>query len=347
MRSMGEITQSAAKPMASLARRGTCGSWRSRRVIVTQAGRKPARSRRIPGGSRRARTTRTTHEAIQAPVAISRMRIMRSTPAVLPCGAPAADDEVERGTAPTRVERADRGQQQPHQAREARGVRSAASPTTGSEPCSTPASPTGTYSPPSHPAETRSAIKASSRHRGDPPKATLIRLGSTQLSSSDRARIASLTARASLRQSNGSSSATPASSEHMTAQGVTARRAGRQPDALQLGQRLAHRPVGEAGHAAGLGGGQHAAGDADADHEDVVLSLRADPPGLEGVAVLGCQPAVALVRQSVEVTPSPARLAAGMFGAAMTAEGREGPCQPVDGPIATRSRIPHDAVGPV
>ena len=87
MRSMGEITQSAAKPMASLARRGTCGSWRSRRVIVTQAGRKPARSRRIPGGSRRARTTRTTHEAIQAPVAISRMRIMRSTPAVLPCGA--------------------------------------------------------------------------------------------------------------------------------------------------------------------------------------------------------------------------------------------------------------------
>ena len=34
---------------------------------------------------------------------------------------------------------------------------SGASATTGSAPCSTPAAPTGTYSPASHPAETRSA----------------------------------------------------------------------------------------------------------------------------------------------------------------------------------------------
>ena len=37
---------------------------------------------------------------------------------------------------------------------------SGASPTTGSGPCSTPASPTGTYSRRSHPAETRSAVLA-------------------------------------------------------------------------------------------------------------------------------------------------------------------------------------------
>ena len=52
MRSMGESTQSPARATASLARRGTRGSARRRRAVVMQAGRKPARSRRIPRGSR-------------------------------------------------------------------------------------------------------------------------------------------------------------------------------------------------------------------------------------------------------------------------------------------------------
>ena len=38
------------------------------------------------------------------------------------------------------------------------------SATTGSAPCSTPASPTGTYSPPSHPAEIRSALNITQKH---------------------------------------------------------------------------------------------------------------------------------------------------------------------------------------
>src|SRR5690606_20602153 len=38
--------------------------------------------------------------------------------------------------------------------------------TTGSGPCPTPASPTGPYSPRSHPAETRSAHKRRGRQRG-------------------------------------------------------------------------------------------------------------------------------------------------------------------------------------
>ncbi len=56
------------------------------------------------------------------------------------------------------TQRADRSGQQPDQAGQAGRVRvHAASGTTGSASCSTPADPTGTYSPPSHPAEIRRA----------------------------------------------------------------------------------------------------------------------------------------------------------------------------------------------
>lgn len=41
IRSIGEITKSAEKPTAILARRGTRGSARSNRAVITQAGRNP------------------------------------------------------------------------------------------------------------------------------------------------------------------------------------------------------------------------------------------------------------------------------------------------------------------
>jgi hypothetical protein len=63
MRSIGESTQRPAKATATFARRGTRGSFRRRRIAVTHAGRKPAISFRTPGGSRRARTTSSSHEA--------------------------------------------------------------------------------------------------------------------------------------------------------------------------------------------------------------------------------------------------------------------------------------------
>ena len=50
------------------------------------------------------------------------------------------------------------------------GFGSAASATTGSAPCSTPADRTGTYSPPSHPAEIRRAAMAATRRLARAPK---------------------------------------------------------------------------------------------------------------------------------------------------------------------------------
>ena len=66
------------------------------------------------------------------------------------------------GLAPRpRLQRTDRSRQQPDQAHQAGRVRvHPLRATTGSASCSTPASPTGTYSPPSHPAEIRRADKA-------------------------------------------------------------------------------------------------------------------------------------------------------------------------------------------
>jgi hypothetical protein len=52
-----------------LARRGTRGSRRNRRTVTTHAGRNPARSLSRPGGSRWARTKRTSQEAANIPAA--------------------------------------------------------------------------------------------------------------------------------------------------------------------------------------------------------------------------------------------------------------------------------------
>jgi hypothetical protein len=71
MRSIGESTHRAANATASLARRGTRGSARSRRAVVTQSGRNPARSLSSPGGSRRASTTSRTQLATSTMAAIA------------------------------------------------------------------------------------------------------------------------------------------------------------------------------------------------------------------------------------------------------------------------------------
>src|SRR3954454_19288520 len=62
MRSIGERTQSPAKATASFADRGTRGSRRSRRTVVTHAGRTVAKSLAEPGGNRLASTIISSHE---------------------------------------------------------------------------------------------------------------------------------------------------------------------------------------------------------------------------------------------------------------------------------------------
>ena len=62
MRSIGESTHNPANATAALTRRGTRGSLRSRRAVVTQAGSTEARSLARPGGSRLANTIITTHD---------------------------------------------------------------------------------------------------------------------------------------------------------------------------------------------------------------------------------------------------------------------------------------------
>jgi hypothetical protein len=57
-----------------LARRGTLGSPRRRRMVVTQSGTKLARSRSSPGGSRRARTTSSAQVATISATATSTAR---------------------------------------------------------------------------------------------------------------------------------------------------------------------------------------------------------------------------------------------------------------------------------
>src|SRR3954453_15234817 len=52
IRSIGESTHRPANPTASLALRGTAGGARSRRTVVTQAGRNRASSLAVPSGSR-------------------------------------------------------------------------------------------------------------------------------------------------------------------------------------------------------------------------------------------------------------------------------------------------------
>ena len=62
MRSIGESTHSPAKATASFADRGTRGSRRSRRTVVTHAGRTVAKSFADPGGNRLARTIMSSHD---------------------------------------------------------------------------------------------------------------------------------------------------------------------------------------------------------------------------------------------------------------------------------------------
>src|SRR5262245_34344224 len=100
IRSMGDSTQISAMPTTILARRGTLGSARSRRTVVAQAGRNPARSLSVPSGRRAARTTSRAHVATSAATPTTSQvhqatttschrsqRIRRST-AVVPDGGP-------------------------------------------------------------------------------------------------------------------------------------------------------------------------------------------------------------------------------------------------------------------
>src|SRR5438105_105099 len=75
MRSIGEITHTAAMARATLARRGSRSSLRRRRKSVTHAGRKAARSRGRPGGRRRANRASTAHEAASTPPATMTVRM--------------------------------------------------------------------------------------------------------------------------------------------------------------------------------------------------------------------------------------------------------------------------------
>src|SRR3954468_3952167 len=62
MRSIGDRTHSPAKATASFADRGTRGSRRRRRAVVTHAGSTVAKSFADPGGNRFARTIITSHD---------------------------------------------------------------------------------------------------------------------------------------------------------------------------------------------------------------------------------------------------------------------------------------------
>ena len=74
--------------------------------------------------------------------------------------------------------------------------------------------------------------------------------------------------------------------------------------------------VGERGHRPGLRRADPPAGHADADHEDAGLRLGADPVGLEGVAVLGVSHPSPSAARRARSAGRPARLTAGMSGAA-------------------------------
>src|SRR3954454_5890017 len=79
MRSIGDSTHSPANAMATFALRGTDGCLRKRRTVVRQFGRKPASSLSVPGGSRRARNTSTTHDARRIAKAIASQRSQSDT----------------------------------------------------------------------------------------------------------------------------------------------------------------------------------------------------------------------------------------------------------------------------
>jgi len=66
---MGEMTHIIATKTATFALRGTLGSLRRRRIMVTQAGRNLVNSFMSPGGSRAASRISTAHDASRHPKA--------------------------------------------------------------------------------------------------------------------------------------------------------------------------------------------------------------------------------------------------------------------------------------
>ena len=75
IRSIGESTHKPAIATAILAERGTRGSFRRRRIVVTHAGSTDARSFAEPGGSRCASTIISNHETTIAVMPIRAPRI--------------------------------------------------------------------------------------------------------------------------------------------------------------------------------------------------------------------------------------------------------------------------------
>ena len=69
IRSIGDSTHSPANATATFTRRGTRGSRRSLRAVVTQAGSTVARSLASPGGNRLAKTIKIAHDTISTPTA--------------------------------------------------------------------------------------------------------------------------------------------------------------------------------------------------------------------------------------------------------------------------------------
>ena len=79
-RSIGETTHTTATSRATLARRGTAGSLRRVRAVVTHDGRNSATCRISPGGRRWARSIITTQAIAQSPTstpAITSALVMR------------------------------------------------------------------------------------------------------------------------------------------------------------------------------------------------------------------------------------------------------------------------------
>lgn len=74
MRSIGEITHTAAIATATFTRRGTRGSRRSLRAVVAQAGSTVARSLARPGGSRFASRIITAQDRTMTIVAMINQR---------------------------------------------------------------------------------------------------------------------------------------------------------------------------------------------------------------------------------------------------------------------------------
>src|SRR4051794_27563584 len=83
IRSIGLATHTPATTIAILALRGTRGSLRSRRTVVTQSGMNAARSRSRPGGRRRASSSSTVQLATRQATATARpMSQFRTNPSL-------------------------------------------------------------------------------------------------------------------------------------------------------------------------------------------------------------------------------------------------------------------------